>query len=177
MSAGEKDKLELSTEKMKRLINDIQEQYESFIDSNRFYKQGKINEREFFSSIGDYLIAASSLNFLAIEVIFDLKSVLEKNKVAKNMTSISPTQPSSSVRQDSRRTEYAGSQKSENIQEYTFPKPQQSILDHGLNKIDKEVTPNSRNESQNSRSFKICLSCAKPTPRKSKFCIGCGKSQ
>jgi len=38
MSAGEKHDLELSTEKMKRLINDVQEQYESFIDSNQLYK-------------------------------------------------------------------------------------------------------------------------------------------
>jgi hypothetical protein len=177
MSAEDKHDLDLSTEKMKRLINDIQEQYESFIDSNQLYKQRKINEKEFFSSIGDYLVAASSLNFLAIEVIFQLKSVVEKNRVAKNMGPTSATQPYSSVQQDSRITENLASQKSENIREYTLPKPQQSIQDSGLNTLDKEATTNSRNDHKNSRSFKICPTCAKPTPMKSKFCINCGKSQ
>jgi len=103
--------------------------------------------------------------------------VVEKNRVAKNMGPPSATQRYSSVQQDSRMTENLDSKKSENIGEYTLPKPQQSIQDSGLNTLDKEATTNSRNDRKNSRSFKICPICAKPTPMKSKFCINCGKSQ
>src|SRR5690242_21906965 len=85
MSAEDKHDLDLSTENMKRHINDIQEQYESFIDSNQLYKQRKINEKKLINSIGEYLATTSSLNFLAIEEIIQLKSVVEKNRIAKYM--------------------------------------------------------------------------------------------
>ena len=36
------------TEKLKLLVNDTQNLYESFIDANQLYKQGKMNDKEFF---------------------------------------------------------------------------------------------------------------------------------
>src|SRR5919205_3632417 len=71
-------------EKLRHMINDIQDQYESFIDSNQLYKQGKVNEREFFASVGNYLVAMSAMNFLAIQVILEIKSAIEKKSTNKS---------------------------------------------------------------------------------------------
>ena len=45
------DALSGLTEKLKKLIDETQNQYESFIDTNQLSKQGRINEKEFFASI------------------------------------------------------------------------------------------------------------------------------
>src|ERR687888_2826273 len=80
------DRLSSLTEKLKQTINEIQDQYESFIDSNQLYKQGKINEREFFASIGDYLVASSAMNFITVQAIFEMRSMAEKKASTNNQT-------------------------------------------------------------------------------------------
>ena len=70
------DTLGALTEKLKQIINDTQEQYESFIHSIQLYKQGKVNEKEYFSKIGEYLVATSAMNFLANRVILEMKSAM-----------------------------------------------------------------------------------------------------
>jgi hypothetical protein len=57
------DALGALTEKLKQLINDTQDRY----------KQGKVNEKEYFSKIGEYLVATSAMNFLAIRLNAQLK--------------------------------------------------------------------------------------------------------
>jgi len=37
------------------------------------YKKGQISDKEFFQKLGDYTVAYSALEFLAIKVIFELK--------------------------------------------------------------------------------------------------------
>ena len=76
MSSGV-DTLGALTEKLKQLINDTQDRYESFIDSTQLYKQGKVNEKEYFSKIGEYLVATSAMNFFAIRVILEIKTTME----------------------------------------------------------------------------------------------------
>src|ERR671930_2809368 len=80
------DALGALTEKLRQLVNDTQEKYESFIDDSQLFKQGKINERDFFAKIGEYLIAFSALNFLAIRVILELRSAAEKGTSLKSST-------------------------------------------------------------------------------------------
>ena len=65
-------------EKLKQLVNETQEHYESLVEDSQLYKKGKISEREFFGKIGDYLISSSALNFLAVRVILELKSAMAK---------------------------------------------------------------------------------------------------
>ena len=60
--------------------------YEAFIDATQLYKKGKVNEKEYFSKIGDYLIATSTVNFLAVQVIFEIKSAIEKGPSIKSPT-------------------------------------------------------------------------------------------
>ena len=80
------DALGALTEKLRQLVNDTQEKYESFIDDTQLFKQGKINEKEFFAKIGEYLVAFSALNFLAIRVILELRSAAEKGTSMKSST-------------------------------------------------------------------------------------------
>jgi len=73
MSFGEVDTLNLLFDKLQSLLNDSQGYYESFLDANTLYKQGKLPEKEFFEKLGDYVVAYSALEFLAVKVIFELK--------------------------------------------------------------------------------------------------------
>ena len=76
MSFGEVDTLNLLFDKLQNLLNDSQGYYESFLDANTLYKQGKLSEKEFFEKLGDYVVAYSALEFLAVKVIFELKKSL-----------------------------------------------------------------------------------------------------
>ena len=78
MSLGEVDTLNLLAEKLDNLFKDSQGYYESFLDTNTLYKQGKISEKEFFQSLGDYVVAYSALEFLAVKVIFEMKKALDR---------------------------------------------------------------------------------------------------
>jgi hypothetical protein len=70
-------------EKLKQLVNDTQNLYESFIDANQLYKQGKMGDKEFFAKIGEFLVATSALNFLAVRVILEMKTAMEKGTSIK----------------------------------------------------------------------------------------------
>ena len=56
-------------EKLKQLVTETQDQYESFYDDTQLFKQGKIDSKEYFSKIGEFLVSSSALNFLACRVI------------------------------------------------------------------------------------------------------------
>ena len=73
MSFGEVDTLGMLFEKLESLFDESQGYYESFLDTNNMYKAGKISDKAFFQKLGDYTVAYSALEFLAIKVIFELK--------------------------------------------------------------------------------------------------------
>ena len=73
MSLGEIDTLNLTFEKLSTLFDESQGYYESFLDANNLYKAGKLSDKEFFQKLGDYTVAYSALEFLAIKVIFELR--------------------------------------------------------------------------------------------------------
>ena len=75
---GEVDTLNLLFDKLSNLLNDTQGYYESFLDANTMYKQGKLSDKEFFEKLGDYVVAYSALEFLAVKVISELKKSLDK---------------------------------------------------------------------------------------------------
>lgn len=78
MSLGDVDTLNLLTEKLENLFNESQGYYESFLDANNLYKQGKLSDKEFFAKLGDYTVAYSALEFLSIKVILEIKKSLGK---------------------------------------------------------------------------------------------------
>jgi hypothetical protein len=79
-------------EKMKTLVNDTQNNYETFFDSTQLFKQGKMDSNEYFSKMGEFLVSSTALNFLSCRVILELKSAMDKNSAGKGKGgSTSPT--------------------------------------------------------------------------------------
>ena len=73
MSFGEVDTLNMLFDKLQSLFDESQGYYETFLDTNNMYKKGQLSDKEFFQKLGDYVVAYSALEFLAIKVIFELK--------------------------------------------------------------------------------------------------------
>jgi hypothetical protein len=90
MSLGEVDTLNLLAEKLDNLFKDSQGYYESFLDTNTMYKQGRMSDKEFFEKLGDYVVAYSALEFLAVKVIFEIKKVIDKMGAGNLGTTQSP---------------------------------------------------------------------------------------
>jgi hypothetical protein len=76
MSFGEVDTLNMLFDKLDSLFQESQGYYESFLDTNNMYKQG-IGDKEFFQRLGDYVVAYSALEFLAIKVMFEIRKSLK----------------------------------------------------------------------------------------------------
>ena len=57
MSLGEGDTLNLLTDKLQALFDESQGYYETFLDTNKLYKSGKLSDKEFFEKLGDYIVA------------------------------------------------------------------------------------------------------------------------
>jgi len=168
MSSG-LDNLGRSMEKLKQMINNIQEEYESFVDSNQLYKQGKVNEREFFVSIGNYLVAMSTMNFLAIQVIFEIKSAIEKKSTNKSGLDKVPSKND---------FEISGVvSKPVGVGEYTLPKPQQLHPQDPYTKSSPDPKQTSKIKGEEAYVTKNCINCGVAIPKKAKFCSRCGKSQ
>jgi hypothetical protein len=77
------DVLGTLTEKLKQMINESQNHYESFIKVRELYKKEEMSEKEFFDKIVNYVITISAANFLAIRVILELKSAMDKGTSMK----------------------------------------------------------------------------------------------
>lgn len=155
-------------EKLKQLSNDNQSMYESFLDATQLYKQGRMGEKEYFAKIGEYLVATSAMNFLAIRVIFEIKGALEKGSSIKNPTggvaSPQPSQPQQAsfgiggfVGAGGMAGPGAG---------YTLPSPQPS--EPTFKPVDIELPR---------KTTKSCIICGATIPAQAKFCSKCGRSQ
>ena len=169
------DTLNVLTEKLRNTINEIQDRYESFIDSNQLYKQGKINEREFFASIGDYLIASSAMNFITVQTIFEMRSVLQQKSSSNkgeegDVGPISSTTSSHKMTRDSKLTQESQMPRTD---QFTMPKPRQQVL----STMDTHGRHKPTDSGQSARAMKDCLACGKTIPEQAKFCTRCGNSQ
>jgi hypothetical protein len=156
------------TEKLKQLINDTQNLYESFIDANQLYKQGKMGDREFFAKIGEYLVATSAMNFLAVRVILEMKTAMEKGTSIKSPTggSLTPSGPQAGFGIGG--FVGAGGTAGPAAGEYTFPSP--SPQEPTFKPVDIEL-PKPR------ANIKSCIICGASIPAQAKFCSKCGRSQ
>jgi hypothetical protein len=174
MSSGV-DTLGALTEKLKQRINDTQDRYESFIDSTQLYKQGKVNEKEYFSKIGEYLVATSAMNFLAIRVILEIKSTMEKGSSLKNpsggLASSSSSSSSSTPQADFGIGEGRG---------YTMPSPQPAEQEGEptFKPVDIVIErPSKTSVDETTLTTKNCIVCGHIIPKQAKFCSKCGNSQ
>jgi ribosomal protein L40E len=196
MSSFGVDTLGGLTEKLKQLINDTQNAYETLIDSTQRYKQGKMNEKEYFSSIGKYLIASSAMNFLAIKVILEIKSAIDKGSSIKNPTGgiADPnSNTSSSVGFGIGGFVGAGGSVgsvgglegsrihggSSSQQQYSSPsiEPALKPVDIEIEKRSQDITTSEGYALKDNKQFKNCIVCGVLIPTKAKFCSKCGNSQ
>lgn len=188
MSSGV-DTLGALTEKLKQLINDTQDRYESFIDSTQLYKQAKVNEKEYFSKIGEYLVATSAMNFLAIRVILEIKSTMEKGSSLKNTSgglasSSSSSSPSSSSPSLTPQADFGiggfvGGTESNEVRGYTISSPQPSQQEEPTFKpVDIVIErPSKMSVDKTTLTTKKCIVCESIISSQAKFCSKCGNSQ
>ncbi len=90
MSFGEVDTLNMLFDKLDSLFNESQGYYESFLDANNLYKAGKMSDKEFFQKLGDYTIAYSALEFLAIKVMFEIRKALNTGSATTQSPGLMP---------------------------------------------------------------------------------------
>lgn len=192
MSSFGVDTLGGLTEKLKQLINDTQNAYETLIDSTQRYKQGKMNDKDYFSSIGKYLIASSAMNFLAIKVILEIKSAMDKTSSIKNPTG-GIADPNSNASSsvgfgvggfvggggsvggiEKSRIQGSGSQ-----QQYSSSsiEPTLKPVDIEIEKPSQDITTSDVDSLKDNKTFKNCIVCGVLIPTKAKFCSKCGNSQ
>lgn len=181
-------------EKLKQLVNDTQDNYESFFDSTQLFKQGKMESNEYFSRMGEFLVSSSALNFLSCRVILELKSAMDKNISAKgkNERSTSSTIPSANSGSGGAAGGFgvdgfistgggAGpasiapsptfNSRSLN-EEYDLPLPQEAPT---FKPVDIVITKQDPSNTQGSK--KNCIVCTALIPKQAKFCNKCGNSQ
>lgn len=77
MSQSSKGNLAELGERLKQVVEEVQERYETFIDDTQLYKNGKLDEVSFFYKLGQYLLELSKANFLEAQLITELKGNLE----------------------------------------------------------------------------------------------------
>ena len=178
MSSGV-DTLGALTEKLKQLINDTQDRYESFIDSTQLYKQGKVNEKEYFSNIGEYLVATSAMNFLAIRVIFEMKSTMEKGSSLKNHTGGLASSSTTTPQADFGIRGFVGGTESNEVRGSTMPSLQPAEQEEPTFKpVDIVIErPSKMSVDKTTLTTKNCIVCESVIPKQAKFCSKCGNSQ
>ncbi|RNJ75566.1 MAG: zinc-ribbon domain-containing protein [Nitrosopumilus sp. B06] len=90
MSFGEVDTLNMLYEKLQSLFEESQGYYETFLDTNNMYKKGQLSDKEFFAKLGDYTVAYSALEFLAIKVLFEMKKSMGNTTSATQSPGLMP---------------------------------------------------------------------------------------
>jgi len=188
MYSGAVDVLGSLTEKLKQQINDTQDMYESFIDATQLYKQGKMNEKQYFAKIGDYLVSTSALDFLAIRVILEMKSAIDKGTLIKNATGgkASPSPPSSSSPPPQAGFGIGGFVGTGGSVggggggggEYIMPAPEQQ--EPTFKPVDIELERPSRKSNGKETTTTItknCIVCGSAIPKQARFCSKCGNQQ
>lgn len=80
-------------EQLQRVLEGVQDKYESFIDDAQLYKKGKIDDINFFYKLSNYLLDLTRVNFLQARFVLELKSILEtrggKSQVGPHRLSVS----------------------------------------------------------------------------------------
>jgi hypothetical protein len=147
------DRVRAVAEKLKQITDDTQEQYEAFVDASQHYKKGNVNQKDFLAKLADYLIGMTSLNFIAIQVLFEVNSSIQTNLSKK-----SPIPVPSKTDSDTGDVGFVDVRKRAGVVANTA-----------------QMTPLSNTAT--SRRVKNCIVCGSTIPSPAKFCNKCGNSQ
>jgi hypothetical protein len=175
-------------EKLKQLVNETQDQYETFFDNTQLFKQGKMDNKEYFSKLGEYLVSSSALNFLNSRIILEIKTSLDKG-ISRKSSIANSSSPSSMSTTSSGLGGGGGSSSTggggfgiDNFvdsggsvnsfsKDYDLPKPQEAPSFKPVDIVIPKQEPNTIRERKN------CIVCAALIPKQAKFCNKCGNSQ
>jgi hypothetical protein len=164
MSFGEVDTLNMLFDKLESLFDETQGYYESFLDMNNMYKQGKIGDREFFQRLGDYVVAYSALEFLSIKVIFEIRKSLKTGSSNTQSPGLMP-----GMGQPGMMPPRAGTAANPVGGPPGIVSAQQAFGDPGtLPSPDPSLMP------RQTITANGCPSCGSPLRPNSKFCTKCG---
>jgi hypothetical protein len=165
-------------EKLKQLVNETQDQYESFFDNTQLFKQGKMDNKEYFTKMGEYLVSSSALNFLTSRIILEIKTVLDKGASRKSSIGDSSSISTSPSGIGSGRVGVgidsfvnSGGLASSLNKDYDLPKPQEAP---SFKPVDILIP---KPDSNTNKARKNCIVCAALIPKQAKFCNKCGNSQ
>ena len=171
MSFGEVDTLNMLFDKLDSLFNESQGYYESFLDTNNMYKKGQIGDKEFFQRLGDYVVAYSALEFLAIKVIFELRKAMRSGSGSTQSPGLMPGMGQPGMmggmppRAGTAQNPIGGPPGIVSAKEAfgdvgTLPSPDPSLMPR------QRVQPMSQEGG--------CASCGSPLRPNAKFCTKCG---
>ncbi|HXX98714.1 MAG TPA: hypothetical protein VEL11_16570 [Candidatus Bathyarchaeia archaeon] len=149
MSVGANDDtLKVVAEKLKQLTDQTQEQYEAFIDATLLYKKGKVSQKDFLGKLADYIIGMTSLNFIAIQVLLEVKLAIQ--------TDLSKRQSPAT---------------------HAFKTQQETVNVRKTNDVVADAIQMTSQADVGTAKVKNCIVCRSAIPVPAKFCNKCGKSQ
>jgi hypothetical protein len=170
------DVLGTLSEKLKQMLNEAQDHYSSFLNWSQLYKAGKMDRKEYFIKITNYMVTISALNFLAIRVIVELKSAMDKGTSVKGISG--GMVPSSHQAGFGIDAFVGGGGSLGDIQQAKGTTSSSEQLPT-FKPVDIHL-PRRHNDDQILRGVsknKDCIYCGVTIPNEAKFCTKCGKSQ
>jgi hypothetical protein len=174
VDSGDSDDLRVIAERLKALVDETQEHYESFIDASQLYKKGSVNQKDFLAKVADYLAGMTTLSFLAIRVLFEVESEV-KASLSKEDGS-SPPIPFASSREE----------KPSMVKDHKMTESNPETARERSRKIGQVSKPSFQNDAVDDRTKsnttglaerKNCIICGSYISEAAKFCNKCGNSQ
>jgi hypothetical protein len=169
MSFGEVDTLNMLSDKLESLFDESQGYYESFLDTNNMYKQGKLGDKEFFQRLGDYVVAYSALEFLSIKVIFEIRKSLQSGSGNTQSPGLMPGMGQPGMGQSGMIPPRAGTAENPVGGPPGIVSAQDAFGDPGT-----LPSPDPALVARQTVSTNGCPSCGSPLRPNSKFCTKCG---
>lgn len=165
------DTFSLLFEKLDALLTESQDYYETFLEANNLYKSGGLSDKEFFQKLGDYVVAYSALEFLAVKALFELKKAMKSGGGAQ--TAGMAGGPAMSPMGGPPGIISGGNVVSAFSQPGTLPSPIPSMQAAPVAQatLDTQTTPATEKIPQDNR----CSACGAQLRQGAKFCTSCGK--
>lgn len=153
MSFGDVDTLALIFDKLNYIFRGYEPYIQDFTAAQNLYKQGKLQDREYFGKIGDAVLKYSALEFLNLKALFEIKKSMDRLQNPSRGGMAVPGVQTMSIGNN------PVSLGRDSVGTFISSKNLPS-RDEMIRKI---------NESQNK-----CSSCGSPSQGLKKFCTNCG---
>ena len=173
------DVLGTLSNKLKEMLKETQEHYSTFLNSSQLYKQRNMTENEFFGKITNYLVTISALDFLAVRVVLELKSAMDKGTSVKEVSGGAASSHQANfgisgfVGTGGTVGEAGGAEHSISTSELSSQPPTFTPVDIELPRPLQQSNEKLPHKAKN----KNCIVCGVVIPMQARFCTRCGNSQ